>query len=281
MRTARRWSSRLDDAVKQLASSTRSGRASADVLRKMTPSIDRQIRRCARYPELNGLWGRSANYDELAKGRIVAKPIVKLIGDLSGIRPVGETFHAGYLHTFGYLFSTLDTPYGLKRDRWIQPTLDDGLGFKTPTIRVHPKSGTLLTSLTWLLGSLVFEDDGPEADAMQTFAAIVPDAVTRYGRRKLKRARIVERPARTSVEIVTDLISTSKMTLLIYSSRDIASGRRQLFTAFPIEADFREALLDPHRFGPGKRDLQLRFNAVIEGLDADKMRGARALVQPA
>lgn len=279
MSTPSRWAGRLDAAVRSLKTSVRNGRASADVLRRECPTVYHQIRRSARSDALIELWGMSSNVDELAKGEIVAAPILRMIGVLANLALEADRFHAGYLHTYGYLFSTLQTPYGLKRDRWIRPALDQRFGFSEATIRVHPRQGTLLMNLTWLLGSLVFDRKSAARALLASFQDQVPDAVVRFARRRIRRDRIVERPSKTRVEIITDLFALRGGDLLVYSMRDRDTEMHRLFTAFPTTEDFRAALLDPHRFGPGKRDLMLRFNAVIPDLPPDKLRGERALVQ--
>lgn len=282
-----------------LKASVRKGVASAEVLKAHVPTIHHQIVRTARFEQVGLLWGLSRNYDEIAEGEIVREPIVRMIGMLCGESLHDQTFNAGYLHTYGYLFSTLPTPYGLKRDRWIRPQLDDRLGFREATIRIHPRRGSLLMNLTWLLGSLVFDPESPEFEALQTFRGAVPNAVLRFRSRSLRRDRIIERPALADFEIVTDLLHFDGGGLLIYSIRTSsdarvegttpshrarhrgeAKGQHRLYTAFPIAEDFCQALLDPHRFGPGKRDIELRFNAVVPGFSGSKHRGERALAQP-
>ncbi|OZF01499.1 hypothetical protein CH300_17805 [Rhodococcus sp. 15-1154-1] len=42
--------------------------------------------------------------------------------------PVG---HAGLMHVYGYLLSSVQTPYGLKRQRWLTPDLANALGLES------------------------------------------------------------------------------------------------------------------------------------------------------
>ena len=272
-----RWSDRLDRAVAALTADRRRRVARADVLRTVAPSVYNQIRRSARFEALHGLWGLSANRDELADAQIVAPSIVRLIAELSGLDFDGAAFHAGYQHTYAYLFSVLETPYGLKRDRWIRSTLDDLFGFSAPTIRIHPRKGTLLLNLTWLLGSLVFDRNSEARTALDTFRSTVPEQVARFHRRSPRRARIIERPSRTPFEIITDIIELKTGDLLIYSLRDRDGGEHRLVTTFPISKAVKNELLAAERFAPTRRDLELRFNAVAPALGKGPMRGTRIL----
>ncbi|MBY6676500.1 hypothetical protein HQ314_06190 [Rhodococcus sp. BP-332] len=54
--------------------------------------------------------------------------------------PIG---HAGLMHTYGYLLSTVVTPYGLKRQRWLTSDLAVAFG-KEPTHLQPTPSGTPL-----------------------------------------------------------------------------------------------------------------------------------------
>ncbi|MEL7370381.1 MAG: hypothetical protein AAFN74_15795 [Myxococcota bacterium] len=266
--------------------------ASVDVLKAKCPTILRQIRRTARYPQITALWGTSSNYDEIAKKQIVAPPIMRMLAAEIGLKYGRRTFHAGYLHTYGYLFSTLLTPYGLKRDRWLEPTLDERFGFERPTLRIHPHRGTLLGNLTWLLGALVFNEASPQRAQLEGFDALVPENIQRLPRRRLHRHRIVERPAKTNIEIVTDLVRSRALparprrgqvprSVLIYSVRNTETHDHSLITAFPIEDDFHRELIDPERMGPRQKDIRLRFNAVLKGFGEEPQAGTRALAQPA
>ena len=278
MATVDRWSTRLDRAVTALRASASQGRSSPAILRRHVPTVERQLKRCAEHSVLNDLWATSRNYDENAKATIVAPEIIRMIADIVGRRPTTKTFHAGYLHTYGYLFSTLVTPYGLKRDRWIQPTLDARFGFGRATLRIHPYKGTLLMNLTWLLGALVFDREARAHGRLETLKEHLPDTLRRLTRRRLTRHRIVERPTRAGTEIITDIFRLKGGHVLVYSCHDLQSGQRRLFTVFPIGQQARADLLDPDRFGARRRDLKLRYNAVIDGLNDRELRGERRLI---
>jgi len=72
-------------------------------------------------------WGRSSNTDEVTQSQIVDPAIIALIGRLAQKKLSPVTPHAGLQHTYGYLFSEIETPYGMKRDRWTETTLENAL----------------------------------------------------------------------------------------------------------------------------------------------------------
>ncbi|MGC3970942.1 MAG: hypothetical protein QM775_27505 [Pirellulales bacterium] len=86
----------------------------AAVLRKRCPHVYRQMTSDAHRAAMFSLWGRSVNFDEHAGQTIVDPAIVEVVGELAGKSMRGEVVHAGLLHTYGYLFSVIDTPYGAK-----------------------------------------------------------------------------------------------------------------------------------------------------------------------
>ncbi len=62
---------------------------------------------------------------------------------------------AGILHTYGYIFSQLQTPYGLKGKRWIESRLDERLGLPAESFSPFAKKGEFLLNVTNALHSLI------------------------------------------------------------------------------------------------------------------------------
>ncbi len=274
------WERKLDHAVTELNRSQKRGIASIDVLDQTVPSLSRQLRRCTTSQPIQDLWALSSNHDELAKAEIVSRPILRAIAKLTGCPLDDGSFHAGFLHTYGYLLSVLETPFGLKRNRWIRPTIDHAFGFPHPTVRVHPRCGALLENLTWFLGSIAFDPDSAERSQLRELKGrISPNLAGRKWRPKI---RIIERTAKTGLEILTDLVPLPNpqgelTTLLVYSLRD-AQSRHRLVTMFPITGAFEAELTDPSRFGR-KTDLALRYNAVYPEHTGKPLTGTRTLLQ--
>src|SRR5262245_47126296 len=107
----------LRDAARAMVTAADSGRSVVAVLRKLCPPVYRQIVQERKRPEVLSLWGRSSNVDENAGKVIVHPAILRAIGELAGVPMPGRIVHAGLQHTYGYLFSLIETPYGFKRDR--------------------------------------------------------------------------------------------------------------------------------------------------------------------
>ena len=87
-------------------------------------------------------WGptliRNWNYDlnasgEFAKAAIVNPLILQMIERTANFPVILDPrepriVHAGFEHTYGYIFSTLKTPYGYKRARWVRNEIETGFG---------------------------------------------------------------------------------------------------------------------------------------------------------
>src|SRR5262245_13206806 len=109
----------LAGAAAEMIAAARAGEPIVPLLRRRCPEVLRQIVADARHPGLFSHWGRSANFDENAQSVIVDPAIVRAVGETAGVPARGRFVHAGLLHTYGYLFSLIETPYGAKRDRWV------------------------------------------------------------------------------------------------------------------------------------------------------------------
>lgn len=91
-----------------------------NVFEEVLPDLSAELRLLREDPIWLELWGTSLNYEKNVNNHIVDSELLLSIGELAGWKEK-ETlfFHAGLLHTYGYLFSKLSTPYGYKRERWI------------------------------------------------------------------------------------------------------------------------------------------------------------------
>src|SRR5262245_61263712 len=118
----------LERAAVAMTKAAEQGRAVAPVLRQRCPRVYQQLLRDRHHPALFSLWGRSLNVDEVARQTIVHPAIVSAIGAVTGIPMRGRIVHAGLEHTYGYLFSLIETPYGAKRDRWTSVSMERGFG---------------------------------------------------------------------------------------------------------------------------------------------------------
>lgn len=262
----------------------------ADLGRPVQAILRRRCRRLASQIESDGssasllrLWGLSINEDEVAGETIVHPGIIQTIAELAGEECSGEPVHAGLQHTYGYLFSTIETPFGFKRDRWVEPLIEDGLGISEPTIRPFPIHGTLLANLTYLLGRLVFRGRPRELKLLRDLRQHVSSAVlnlSRYRSPTMMRVRETVLVRDQSVSLHTDLVRfdttvESAIALLIYWVADEREKNSQLITAFPVARAFLGEFLDETTYGR-RRPIRTRYNAFVRDVTGHERTGTRS-----
>jgi hypothetical protein len=278
-----------EQAARQMLDAAQQGKPLQPLLKTHCPWIETQLRTTARFPGLLGLWGRSLNYDEHARAVIVETPILQLIGELAGVSLRGRIVHAGLEHTFGYLFSLIETPFGNKRDRWVLPDLDQRLGFEVATLRDQPESGSLLLNLTYVLGRIAFRDHPPLLERLQAGATGIAASARDYPFEDLTIRRVVEQVALpggrrrgTLITLNTDFVAlphpsreaSAENTLLVYS---VVNGPRlgpRLMTAFSVTSDYVKQVAAPENQGDSV-EVRTRYNAYVEGLTGSPVAGRR------
>jgi hypothetical protein len=236
-------------------------------------------------PAWRELWGRSLNYDELAKETIVDPSLVDRLTAHLVTAPRNErVVHAGIEHTYGYLFSTLQTPYGYKRARWVKPDLEDGLGIPRGSLGPLPTRGTLLSNLSYVIGRIALWNDSAEQKlALRKLEGIVDPALIRFPWKSLKVTRLEERfenhggdPSERTAAIITlrtDLVNLPRVDatknpsgnthLLIYSIEDPRqTPSHRLITAFPVNQAFVDRTLDAGKNKPDE-SIVVRYNAFL------------------
>lgn len=278
-------SRRLESAAKAMVAAADEGHSVAAVLKQHCPEVHEQIQRDAATPRLLSFWGRCVNVDELARATIVHPAILKAIGAVAGVPMRGRFVHAGLQHTYGYLFSLIETPYGFKRDRWVSDAPERGFGMERSLLSSQPKEGTLLANLTWFLGQIVYRPDPYYLSRLNRMREAVAPELLDYDYARLAVSRIVQQillpGSRTrKVLLITDLVAfphkptdrTAETTLLIYTVQNGTEAPLRLITAFPVRSKEVRAMV---RSMPAKRrtDVRLRYNAYVPGLYAQTMRG--------
>jgi hypothetical protein len=280
-----------EEAARKMLEAAREGRPLRPVLKAHCPWIETQLRKTARSKFLLALWGRSVNVDEHAGTIIVEPPILELLGELAGFPLRGRIVHAGLEHTYGYLFSLIETPYGKKRDRWIRPDLDLGFGFEAPTLRDQPQVGTLLLNLTFALARIAFSDHAELMERLGMESQGVAPSVREHEFDVPRVRRLVEeftlpdgRRRGTPIRLHTDLVDLPHQseaganTLLVYS---VINGPRlgpQLITAFPVTSQHVGELTSPENHGENV-PIRARYNAYVAGLSEQIVLGRRFLVE--
>ena len=263
----------LQETARTMIAAAETGRSVVPVLKKRCPHVYRQIVHDAAYPELLALWGRSVNFDENARQIIVHPAILNGIGEIAGVPMRGGVVHAGLQHTYGYLFSLIDTPYGAKRDRWLSGDWERGFGIERSLLGVRPKHGSLLSNLTWFLGQIVHRGTPAPLKRLRRNAWAAAPELHRYPFERLSVQHFVEQivaKREREVSLLTDLVAfpnpprdaKAESTLLIYSVRNGARAPVRLITAFPVRSSVAKELATAAR----DRDVRPRYNAYLPGL---------------
>lgn len=275
-------------AARVLAAEADKGAGLEPVFAAQAPGVLRQLAADRANPALLRLWGRSINYDELANGQIVHPGILDFLADRLGApRPAGRIVHAGFEHTYGYLFSLLPTKFGFKRARWVRPDIEAGLGLPRGAAGPAPARGTLLANVTCLAGGIALRDDAAASGLLaQAAAGCSPETRAILGR-ALPRTRLTETvglPGGRTVSLRTDFVPFSgsyggNSHLLIYSVYDSSARQAYLVSAFPVNSGFVQNALNPAGLGR-KKPVQTRYNAHVDGLTGEgRFTGSREAVQ--
>lgn len=283
----------LIEAARDMIAAAARSQSAVKVLQKQCPHIYRQLNRLRECRGLLSLWGRSCNVDEFAKQPIVHPAILQVIGQLAHVPMHGQIVHAGLEHTYGYLFSLIETPFGYKRERWTRPIIEEGFGIRVPTLRAEPAQGTLLTNLTWFAGQIIFRDRPRTLRFLRRLSDCVSPVAVRYPYSTLRIVQIVEEvvgcvgePCRSAL-LQTTLVPFPHQPaqpdadnhLLIYSYFPRRAARPRLITAFPVAQAVVDGLTAPERQGKAILE-ELPYNAYVRGLRSHPLRIRRHIVGP-
>jgi hypothetical protein len=248
------------------------------VLEKYEPRLLENIKADAASKTITSLWGTSLNFDEGAKDIILRPQVYNALAKIFHVQKQdGKVVHAGTEHTYGYLFSNLDTPFGYKRARWVVPDIEKGFGLAAGDISPVPSSGTMLANATFFFGSIAFRDD---AVALKKLADVnaAPD-IKAFDYSKLPAGRVSEtiKLGKRTVELRTDIVlfphpQAGNQALLVYSVHDSAQPHTALISGFPIAAGFANGALNPAKAGEGKKIIT-RYNAFVKDVTGKTFTG--------
>jgi hypothetical protein len=264
-------------------------------LNRELPGFLKQIEADARRPELLSLWGLSRNIDEshlIDRQKTVPPSLLEFFNSILKV-PFDASYeigHAGLTHTYGYLFSTLETPYGFKRARYVRGEIEAGFGLPAGLLGGRHPEGSLLLNLTLLAGPVAFRSD---PDALRVLAALLrktarraPPSLLNFDFSRLRPKTLVESVRLDSsgageklLEFRTDLVpflatataaasgggpKGGNVALLIHSIRITRGGKsdHRLITVFPVGAAFGDSLFDPKTLGDAV-SIKLRYNAML------------------
>ena len=267
------------------------GHPVAPAMEAMVPKLVAQIKTDAENTELKELWGQSINFDENAKGIIIQPAIINTLAEMFKVpAPNGRVVHAGMEHTYGYLFSILNTPFGYKRARWVQGEIEEGFNLPKGALGPDPEGGTLLTNITAFIGAIAFRTEPAEMESLEKHTRGALKDIRRFDFGKLKPSRLEERvevpndngKVRT-VKIYTDIVPfltvknpAGNTHLLIYTIVDPFHHNAQLISAFPVASSFGNRVLDAKQLGK-HQSVTTRYNGYVEGLSGTSLFGERSV----
>lgn len=248
-----------------------------NVIQENNPALYSQISKDSKDPYLPMMWGQSLNFDSGAKKIIVED---KIIGDLQlifNIKNDNKIVHAGIMHTYGYLFSTIDTPYGYKRKRWISPEVNQAFSLTGNALSPDTIDGGLLSNITYFAGSLAFKNK-----SNLSLLKNVSNEVFTYDYSKIKYDRLEE--VLKDYTLVTTFVpypvkpdQSENSYLLIYSVVNHFDEKETLITAFPINQETYTKTTAPETLGDNQK-ITLRYNAYLVGVGKD-LKGKRKLTK--
>jgi hypothetical protein len=248
-----------------------------NILEENNPALYNQILKDSKDPYVTMFWGKSLNFDSGVKKKIVDDRIIEDLQKLFNIKNDNKIVHAGIMHTYGYLFSTINTPYGYKRQRWIAPTLNSAFAMEGNSFSPEAIDGGLLSNVTYFSGMLAFKNKND-----LSILKNVSNEVFTYDYSKLAIDRVEEEIkghtlVTTLVRFPVKILVEKNDYLLIYSTIDHTLNKEYLVTAFPINAESYEKIIAPETMGPNQK-ITIRYNAYLEGFE-NNLTGARKLIK--
>ncbi len=188
-------------------------------------------------------WGTSTLIDEFTGVPMIPSELFAELHRAAGIEcefPVGN---AGVLHVYGYWFSEVPTPFGLKRDRWERGELALALGLRREEFLLQHSSGrTLLERVNAALLPLLRVPD----PAVQLAEVCVAGRVCRVV--------LVRRPQEGAAALIYGI--ARRAAEFVGGADRVDPGELNLVTAFPFSGDSGELLAD------FVADPRFRWNAV-------------------
>ncbi len=249
------------------------------------PELFTQIQKDANDEILKNFWGHSLNFDSGAKSEILdlgqMQSLAKFFNVSYGLE--NKSIHAGVMHTYGYLFSTLNTPYGFKRSRWIAPDLKEGFNLLDQSLSANPKEGTLLNNLTYFMGKIAFKTK--EQLASLEKLTHVSSEIKNFPYKKLEIVELEEKiakPESIKLTLRTYLVrffnsnNLKNQFALIYGIEDATSKEIKLITLFPINRESYLKTIDSNLLGKD-RPILIRYNAFIGQTKDDRYSGDRVI----
>jgi hypothetical protein len=241
-----------------------------------------QIKSDANDPVLLSFWGESLNFDSGAKKKIIEDKVLIELQNYFHLKSDNHIVHAGVTHSYGYLFSNLDTPYGYKRKRWIDPEVNRAFGLAGMSLSPETKEGTLLSNITFFAGKIAFQNE--ESQIFLNKLLNVSSEVKSFDFKKLKVKILeekIETPSNIQKIIRTHFVHFENKNdqneyLLIYTIEDLNNHTEKLITVFPINKDSYLKTTDPLLMG-ADRPILPKYNMYLSAGKDVRFSGHRVV----
>jgi hypothetical protein len=256
------------------------------VIETKNPALLVQIQNDSKDSVLLSFWGQSLNFDSGAKKQIVDDFLMSELQAQFGIKNDNKIVHAGITHTYGYLFSVLQTPYGFKRQRWIAPTLNYAFSFDGLALSPETIDGGLLSNITYFAGMLAFKNETDKKNL--TNLKNVSKEILNFDYPKISVDVLEEQIGKK--DDLGPILRTSLLRLpfkksgeendylLIYSVLNPKNQKEVLITAFPIKKEAYKTITSEESFG-ANQPIIIRYNTYLEGLMEQKLTGVRKFLK--
>jgi hypothetical protein len=117
----------MTDRFAELLAAAESLARDRGTIAKSVPWLADQVRADAAAGRFSS-WGQSTVIDENVAAAVIPRAVFDELHALAGLKADWPIGNAGLLHVYGYLLSTVQTPYGLKSERWTGGALATALG---------------------------------------------------------------------------------------------------------------------------------------------------------
>ncbi len=256
------------------------------ILARRTPgAFWRNLNAESQSTRLIPLWGTSINFDEGARGIIVAPELLDVLFAKFQTPPRRDRIvHAGIEHVYGYLFSNLQTPFGYKRARWVDGDLERGFGLPPGILSPMTLEGALFSNVTAFFGGIGFSDHPALLGALAADRTASP-LLKNFPYRTLRWKRLketVQLPDGAIVTLQTDFVPFTHIrgansVLLLYTVIDSRESHPKLISGFPVAQSFMDRAIDPTGLG-NQRDIITRYNLFVPGFTGTTIRGKREVI---
>jgi len=193
-------------------------------------------------------WALSTVIDENVKSPVISPAQFFRLHAAAGIAATWPIGNAGLLHVYGYLLSTVQTPFGLKGDRWRDGALAQHLGLATEAFVLEAADAACETVLQRVTDAALPHLAHPSAGLGDVLVIDdeVPEVEAGAGAATVFRTTVVSAPGHPGAA-------------LVYGVHE--AGRMRLITAFPL-ANATPASLDALVTDPPR----MRYNAALATL---------------